>query len=141
MLTSDGGTTWTYQNLREDLWHSVFWECTYCGEYPIFWVMNAGVFRYEEVTGITEGIFEEIYVSKHQTSSEFSIKIQDPKFRGYEILISDMQGKQIAKQLLNTADSEESIPIDLSGLPQGAYLYLITCNNSLISSGKFVNVR
>ncbi len=141
MLTSDYGNTWDYCIGPLEYIPALFADCTYCGEYPILWNSFGGAFRYEEVTGITEGIFEEIEVIPHQYNSEFFIEINDPKFRTYEITISDLNGKQISNQTLNSGNSSLSDIIDLNGISNGAYVYFITCNNSLISTGKFVNVK
>ncbi len=140
MLTEDGGYSWEYVTLMDYLYASSG-NCTYCGDYPIAWFLSGGVFRYEDVTGITEGILEEISIIPYQTATEYHIEINDPKSREYEIIFSDANGKQILTQTLNTAIAANTSPIDLNSLNSGTYFYIITCNNSLISTGKFVNAR
>jgi hypothetical protein len=93
------------------------------------------------VTGITEGILEEISIIPYQTATEYHLEINDPKSREYEIIFSDANGKQILTQKLNTAIAANTSQIDLNSLNSGTYFYMITCNNSLISTGKFVNAR
>ncbi len=141
MMSSDYGDTWQYCNIDQQYWRTLFWDCTYCGDYPIVWFGANGAYRYEEVTGITEGIFKEIEVIPHQYNTEFFIEINDPKFRTYEITISDLNGKQISNQTLNTGNSSLSDIIDLNSISNGAFVYFITCNSSLIYTGKFVNVK
>ncbi len=140
MLTEDGGYSWEYVTLMDYLYQSSG-DCTYCGDYPIAWFFSGGAFRYEDVTGITEGILEEIKIKPYQTATEYHLEINDPKSREYEIIFSDANGKQILTQTLNTAIATTTNPIDLNSLTSGTYFYMITCNNSLISTGKFVNVR
>ncbi len=140
MLTEDGGKTWKYVILMDYLYASSQ-NCTYCGDYPIAWFPSGGIFRYEDVTGITEGILEEINIKPYQTKTEYYLEIHDPKSREYEIIFSDANGKQILTQTLNTAIAANTSPIDLNSLNSGTYFYMITCNNSLISTGKFVNAR
>ncbi len=141
MLTEDGGKTWEYV-IFYDYLYAMSQDCVYCGDYPIAWFFSGGAFRYEEVTGITEGIFKEISIKPLQTTSEYYLEIEDPKSREYEIIFSDANGKHITTpQIVNTAISNSSNSIDLTRLSSGTYFYMITCNNSLISTGKFVNVR
>ncbi len=140
MLTEDGGDTWEYATFYDYL-YAITGDCTYCGDYPIAWFPSGGIFRYEEVIGITEGILEEISIKPYQTKTEYHLEINDPKSREYEIIFSDANGKQILTQTLNTAIAANTNPIDLISLNSGTYFYMIICNNSLISTGKFVNAR
>ncbi len=143
MFTYDGGKSWEYLTLPDEIRHSygVGTKIEYLDGVLIITRRIYGIFKYEDITSIEGHSFSNVNIKKIQTKTDFHIEIEDPKMRDFEILVVSMDGRKILDQKLSSTFSGTSEYIDLVSLPQGSYMYLVSSNNQLLATGKFVNVR
>ncbi len=144
MFTYDGGQTWIPFIVASGVYESYGYgiELAFAGSYWIVTSSVRGIFRYEDDnTGIASELYSNVNIKKIHTMTDFHIEIEDSKNRDFEILVVSMDGRKILDQKLSSAYSGTSDYIDLVSLPQGSYMYLVSSNNQLVATGKFVNVR
>ncbi len=144
MFTYDGGQTWTPFLVANGIYKAYGYgiKLAFADSYLIITSSIRGIYRYEEYTSAIENtVFSNVNIKKMQTKTDFHIEIEDPKMRDFEILVVSMDGRKILDQKLSSAFSGTSEYIDLVSLPQGSYMYLVSSNNQLLATGKFVNVR
>ena len=139
--TTDGGETWTYHEVPEDIQGSIGVNVTWAGSYPLVSCQKAGIYRLEEVNEIDEFILQSKKINIRQLPDKLLISIEDEQFRKYDLVIMDLLGNILHKEVLNSGIGTFFKPVNLDELNSGSYVYAIYNNNTLQKSGKFVIAR
>ena len=139
--TTDGGDSWVYdevpQEMEDDIPATMI--IGWAGEVPIIGTFNAGFWYYYEETGIKE-ITKDGDIKVRQESGKLLISIEDNTFSKYTLFISDINGRIVKKQELNSGIGTVYKPVDINDLANGSYLFCIT-NGKKTKTGTVSVVR
>jgi hypothetical protein len=141
MFTYDGGKTWEFFELPKPIRHDWGIKIAWVGHQLIITSLSGGIYRYEDVTSVDGSEFEEIKVKPYNWHSAFSVEVIDTKQREYNLKVVNSNGIVVSQQQINTKKTACSEQLDLTKLPQGAYFYMLSCGNKLITTGQFINAR
>ena len=125
--TTDGGDSWVYdevpQEMEDDIPATMI--IGWAGEVPIIGTFSAGFWYYYEETGIKE-ITKDGDIKVRQESGKLLISIEDNTFSKYTLFISDINGRIVKKQELNSGIGTVYKPVAINDLANGSYLFCIT---------------
>ncbi|MCF6238797.1 MAG: hypothetical protein L3J79_08315, partial [Candidatus Marinimicrobia bacterium] len=139
--TTDGGVTWNYHEVPEEVNNTLGMRVAWAGEFPIISSNKGGIHRLEETTGIDEYILKSIDINIRQTSDRLLISIEDKNFRKYRLQIVDLQGNIIQEEELSSGIGTLFKPVNLNVLRSGSYFYRIATDGAMVKSGMFNIVR
>ena len=72
-------------------------------------------------------------------NSVVNVLIAAPGTDRVTVLVTDIAGRTVAKQLVNVETGNNTIPVDISGLSNGTYMVKLVCSNNCETAvGKFV---
>ncbi|MFH1051857.1 MAG: hypothetical protein V1779_13125 [bacterium] len=146
-MTNDGGETWVYEPLPNDMDNCRKMLVCWAGHTPLIGTWDAGIFRYEgdffKFPPDTTGVEEKSQNSKInilQTEEKLLISIEDALHRKYKLQICDIMGNVALEQELSSGVGTLYVPYDISGLGSGAYLYMISCEGVVVKTGKLISI-
>ncbi len=114
--TTDGGVTWNYHEVPDEVYNTIRMLVAWAGEYPIIASNKGGIHRLEETTGIDEYILKSIDINIRQTSDKLLISIEDKNFRKYKLQIVDLHGNIIQEEELSSGIGTLFKPVNLNVL-------------------------
>ncbi|MFC2131478.1 WD40/YVTN/BNR-like repeat-containing protein [Bacteroidota bacterium] len=137
LVTSDGGDSWEYLEIPEEMSSRIppTMEVTWAGEYAIIGTYGAGFYRIEETIGVKD-IFLNTEINIRQSPKKLFISIEDEHFRKYKLRICDILGNVVLEKELQSGIGTLYMPVDITRLINGAYLYMISTAGVVAKTGK-----
>lgn len=136
--TTNGGKTWTYLEVPEEIIGTIGQNVTWAGRYPIIGSQKAGIHRLEGELNIDEEILKNNDVIIQRSEDKLLISIEDKAFRKYTLQIVDINGRMVQEEELNSGIGTLFIPVQLNDYNSGSYFYGLSTNGKIVKTGKFV---
>ncbi|MFC2131750.1 hypothetical protein ACFLSQ_09975 [Bacteroidota bacterium] len=148
--TKDGGDTWIINEKPEEMTDPLTMRVAWAGQNPIIGTFSTGggIFRYEgdffdftpdDTTDVEESIKKllgDIEIKVYNYKTRLYISLEDEHFRKYKLQICDIYGHIVLEKELNSGIGTLYMPVDITRLTNGAYLYMISTGGVVAKTGK-----
>src|SRR5262249_20211018 len=81
-------------------------------------------------TSVEEPVSYSVVVSPNPSNGEFDLRINGDSITQCYVTVSDMVGRNITQQVINSSDSIINAHMSLIGVPAGIYILSVRDNNS-----------
>jgi photosystem II stability/assembly factor-like uncharacterized protein len=133
MESTDYGETWQYLDATDMIPKTTVVRVAFAGKYPIVSTLGRGIYRYEDVTNVSEPEDnDEIEVVNNLDHLMIEMK---EDYQENDISIHDLLGRKVLNQ---NFINQQHISLDISTMDSGPYFYRITSNAKIIKTGKFM---
>ncbi|MFC2130887.1 hypothetical protein ACFLSQ_05590 [Bacteroidota bacterium] len=156
--TKDSGNTWILNDLPEEMSTPLTMDVAWAGQHPLTgtFAMGGGLFRYEgdffdftpdtteDTTSVRKearDILGDIDIRVQQHHSRLYVSLEDEHFRKYSLQIFDIMGNILLEQEMNSGIGTLYMPVDISALTNGAYLYMISTGGVVAKTGKVILIH
>jgi hypothetical protein len=147
-MTNDGGETWVYEQTPNEMDNCRKMLVCWAGQTPLIGTWDGGIFRYEgdffdfpDDTISVKDVFQNEQINVRQEENRLLISIEDELFRKYKLQICDIMGNVVMNEDLQSGVGTLFKPVDISGLSNSVYLFIISTNGLSIKTGKFIYIK
>ncbi|MFC2130265.1 hypothetical protein ACFLSQ_02410 [Bacteroidota bacterium] len=151
-MTKDSGNSWFLNQKPDEMTNPLDIEVTWAGQRPIIVTSDSegGIYRYEgdffdftpdttdttDVKEYVKNILGDIEIKVYNYNTRLYVSLEDEHFRKYKLQICDIYGHIVLEKELNSGIGTLFMPVDISGLTNGVYLYMISTQGVVAKTGK-----